>query len=493
MKKMMTLGLCALMSIGCISVSACSSGGGKLSPIEGQSIYTKSLAIYDTSVEEDYQIGIKLEYTEGKIEAITMSRYEVSEEQYGFKDGILTIDGAFFSQQGTGEKTLTISYEDGSVERASVLICTKVITTADEFQAINDNLSGIYALGNDIDLSSISNFEPLGRYYEETDPRNEYFHGTLEGNGHTVKNANVAFSELPEHTVEWSTKAENYPSDSDVYYNNFSSSKYGFKEDCHKAGDNIGLFQVIGSSGIVRNIHFDNINVVGRTIVGAIAGNVMGTLENCLVTNSSVKMATHFYDDDCNTGGVVGIVSSGANVNNVICYDTSVNVCNYFIDFGDDYINNPAGNGWDHPGPNAEGVELPEWLFAGVNKDPAEGSATSSKGKVLDSNGCETNGVYAFVGKCWGTCSNCYAESFTVAPQDGDSRTVCFGQTHVGVNKPTSGEVDLGQFVNCAVYSESKLADTSLYSAYDTDIWEITGTSIPTIKCPIISEYSYTK
>ena len=40
--------------------------------------------------------------------------------------------------------------------------CEILISTAGELQAINDNLSGNYRLVNDIDVSSISNFNPLG-------------------------------------------------------------------------------------------------------------------------------------------------------------------------------------------------------------------------------------------------------------------------------------------------------------------------------------------
>ncbi|MCD8194954.1 MAG: hypothetical protein LUD22_01475 [Coprobacillus sp.] len=475
-----------LSMVACLLAVGSLTGCGGVSLQKGEEIYQKDLLIYDSS-EQDYLVGVELDNADKKIEEISMSRYFADKSQYSYKNGILTIDGSYFSQQGTGEKTMTVTYTDGSVERVNVMICTKVIRNADEFQAINDNLSGTYALGNDIDLSSIPNFEPFGRFYEETDPRNEYFHGTLEGNGYTVSNAHLAYSELPGQQVQWSSKGEVYPSNSDVYYGTYSSDRYGFSEGCHVNGDNIGLFQVIGSSGVVRNVHFDNLDVTGRTIVGAVAGNIMGTLENCLVTNSSVTMATHFYDDDCNCGGVVGIISSGAVVSNVICYNTSVSMPDYYIDFGADYIGTP-GNGWDHAA-SGDNMQLPEWIFCAVDKDAASGS-----GKATDSNNMPTNGVYSFVGKCWGTAINCTSSAFDVIQPELEGYTThaaSFGQTHKGENKPTSGDVDLGQITNCDVYSDEDIVKAELYTTYDTDIWDIEDGVLPSLKCPIISSYIY--
>jgi hypothetical protein len=38
------------------------------------------------------------------------------------------------------------------------------ITTAAQFAEMRNNLSGHYILTNDIDLSTVSNFEPIGRF-----------------------------------------------------------------------------------------------------------------------------------------------------------------------------------------------------------------------------------------------------------------------------------------------------------------------------------------
>ena len=59
------------------------------------------------------------------------------------------------------------------------------ITTAEELQAVNENLSGSYILMNDIDLSA-KTFNPIGGMYDS-------FKGTFDGNGYTItiKNAYI--------------------------------------------------------------------------------------------------------------------------------------------------------------------------------------------------------------------------------------------------------------------------------------------------------------
>ena len=61
-----------------------------------------------------------------------------------------------------------------------------VIKTADDLKKINDDLSGYYILMNDIDLSSISNWTPLGNLMT-----GELFSGVLNGNGFKIKNLTV--------------------------------------------------------------------------------------------------------------------------------------------------------------------------------------------------------------------------------------------------------------------------------------------------------------
>jgi hypothetical protein len=263
-----------------------------------------------------------------------------------------------------------------------------------------------------------------------------------------------------------------YASNYDVY-----SGSFGFSNDAHKAGDNIGIFQVIGSSGLVRNVTFDNCNVHGRTIVGIIAGNNMGHVYDCLIKeNCQVKMDTHFYDDDCNTGAAFGIVAGSGEAKNLISLTTRVSMLDIYEDY-DDVYRGKTGNGWDHSA--TEGNTDPWWRFASATKE-IPGTST----KITDSNNQKSNGIYSVVGKCWGQVQDSVGAAFSFTPINESAINAAFGHTHQGINKPTSGDSDLGSITNCAVYSASALKQVSTYSAYNfsSEIWNIQEGSFPALK-----------
>ena len=454
-------------------LASCASGSPTYHKGEKVFVYDKNANVvvtYDLSAnEKGYNINIQFgDYS--KIEAVQIGREEASKSEYGYKNGILTLSGKLLNRVASGEKTINVTPAGERAIKIPALFCDKIISTAQDFQDINNNLDGTYCLANDIDFASFGNFEPLGRYVSETDTTNHYFHGILEGNGYALKNMQVIYSQNPTQSDGTNTLDSNR----DAY-----DGTFGFKDVAHKNGDNIGVFQIIGSSGVVRNLVFDNVKVLGRTIVGVVAGNVAGTVENVLIKeNCSAKMNTHFYDNDCNVGGAFGIVGGSGQVRNVVSLTQNISVSALYQDYGPDYAGK-TGNGWDH---SAQAGNTDNWWrFAGVNRDIA-----GTKNKELDSNGKNSNGVYSVVGKCWGSVSNSLGVKFTITPKDGTSREICFGQTHLGSLKPTSGDSDLGQFNNCAVYGLSELSAASLYSGFDTSVWNITDGSLPTLKAPIV-------
>ena len=64
------------------------------------------------------------------------------------------------------------------------MVAIITITTAEELSNIRLNLGEDYALGNDIDLSTIANWEPIGTLANP-------FTGALDGNGHTISNLTI--------------------------------------------------------------------------------------------------------------------------------------------------------------------------------------------------------------------------------------------------------------------------------------------------------------
>ena len=134
-----------------------------------------------------------------------------------------------------------------------------VIKTADELQAMKDNLSGKYILMNDIDLSGY-NWEAVG--VDDVNP----FTGELNGNGYVISNLKI------------NKPIEDYQ----------------------------GLFGAV-MGGTLKNIALENVDVTGVGYVGALAGAIQGDITNSYSTGS--------VTGDTAVGGLVGVIEGG-NITN---------------------------------------------------------------------------------------------------------------------------------------------------------------------------------
>ena len=448
-----------------VSLTGCSSNGLKWK--SGDKVYYDRI-LFDTSDEQAPNPNIYLGVDKG-VKSVKVGRDDI---KFGYSGKVLTLEAKGLRAVGAGEKSATVEFKDGKKVTVDIFNATKFIKTAEDFQGIGKDeksAQGYYVLANDIDCSSIDNFEPIGQYFSEEDPTNFYFHGILDGDGYAIKNVKCSYSDGPR-----GISGENYPSNYDVW-----TGSPKFENEAHQAGDNIGIFQVIGSSGVVKNVTFDNCKVHGRTIVGVVAGNIMGRAENILIkSNCSVTMDTHFYDDDCNTGAAFGIVAGSGNVEHVISLTSSVRIVDIYEDYGPDYAGKD-GNGWDHPTGSPDN-NADWWRFAGVSK-PMPDSET----KITDSNGKQSNGVYSVVGKCWGQVKNSVGASFKVTPYGESSYDSSFGHTHQAINKPTSGDSDLGSIENCDVFKTADLKVSATYQVFGFDtnlVWNIQDGKLPELR-----------
>ncbi len=462
MKRLNTLILPLLLLA---SLTGCSSSGLKWK--SGDKVYYDRI-IFDTSDEQAPNPNLYLGVDKG-VKSVKLGRDNI---KFGYSGKVLTLEAKALKAVGAGEKTATVEFKDGKKMTIDIFNATKFIKTAEDFQGIGKDeksAQGYYILANDIDCSSISNFEPIGQYFTEEDPTNFYFHGILDGDGYAIKNVKCSYSDSPIK----GTGAEAYPTNFDVY-----SGAPKFQNEAHQSGDNTGIFQVIGSSGVVRNLVFDNCSVHGRTIVGIVAGNVMGRVENILIkSNCSVKMDTHFYDDDCNTGAAFGIVAGSGNVEHVISLTSQVSLFDFYQDYNDEYVGK-IGNGWDHSSDPSNTDAW--WRFAGVSK-----SIPDTDTKITDSNGKQSNGVYSVVGKCWGQVKNSVGASFKVIPCEEAGFDVSFGHTHQAINKPTSGDSDLGSIENCDVFKTADLKVSATYQVFGFDtnlVWNIQDGKLPELR-----------
>jgi len=141
-----------------------------------------------------------------------------------------------------------------------------VIKTADELQAMQDNLSGKYILMNDIDLSGYD-WSAIGTY---SNP----FKGELNGNGYVIKNLTI-----------------NKPDE-----------------------DYQGLFGYT-SNATIKNVGLENVDVTGKGSVGGLVGWVdgydYGVIENSYVTGNITGKGRDY------AGGLAGVLFNGKIVN---CY-----------------------------------------------------------------------------------------------------------------------------------------------------------------------------
>ena len=150
-----------------------------------------------------------------------------------------------------------------------------IIKTADELQAINNNLSGKYILMNDIDLSGI-NWDPIGDVNTGA-----VFTGEFNGNGHVIRNLTI-----------------NRPTE-----------------------DGVGLF--CAAIGTIENVGLENVDVIGNNGVAGLVSTAQGNIKNCYVNG---YVAGYAY-----VGGLVGILMQG---NIASCYASTDLVIGYSIGGG---------------------------------------------------------------------------------------------------------------------------------------------------------------
>jgi len=141
-----------------------------------------------------------------------------------------------------------------------------IVRTADDLNAVRNNLSLSYSLANDISLAGYSNWLPIGT---EAKP----FYGKFNGNGHKITGLTI-----------------------------------------NSTTDDVGLFGCI-YGGSVSNLGVEIAagGVNGNQIVGGIAGSAFfgGTINNCYSTGN---ISSSIY-----SGGIVGLAFCGTITN---CYST---------------------------------------------------------------------------------------------------------------------------------------------------------------------------
>jgi type II secretory pathway pseudopilin PulG len=220
----------------------------------------------DTLVLSDYSGAITLETN------LTVEKYY----QYsGIFNETRPFNGASVDQNiyaltinQTGSKTGGVFHGSDKAGFNADNTEAKRIANAAELQGMNADLTENYVQYGDIDVSSIANFDPIGKFENK-------FYGIFLGNNYTILNLSI-----------------NRPAD-------------GY----------VGLFGNAGSK-LISNVRLLDVNIVGLSRVGSIAGNFSGnddhTLKNSYATGIVEAKGGDPYpanpnvgDCDC-AGGLLG-------------------------------------------------------------------------------------------------------------------------------------------------------------------------------------------
>lgn len=193
----------------------------------------------------------------------------------GFKtktiDDFLLFDGNVYLEKSDSEN---ISFAGGDGTKNNPY----QVSTPEQLNAIRYNLNANYVLINDIDMSNIIDWVPIGKV--------DGFSGVLDGRNFTISNLKITGT------------GGSYNTSSTISYN---SSDKAF-----------GLFCVINNTSTIKNLVMKNINVNISGCyadVGMIAGISKGNILNCSVNGNlkgvkGVDASWDYYR--ALTGGIVG-------------------------------------------------------------------------------------------------------------------------------------------------------------------------------------------
>lgn len=189
-----------------------------------------------------------------------------------------------------GYDTVAFSGGDGSASNPYQ------IENAEQLDAVRKKMSAHYVLTKDIDLDSVENWQPIGKITGDRFKIGKGFTGSLDGNGHIIKNIKIQ-NDMSTYEA------------SEVY------EGYGETQVSRRAG----LFGTIGYGGSVRNLNLENIQISidARTenvdvqtniAVGGVSGFSAGQIENC-TCSGQIMFERENKLSEVVAGGLVGYQS----------------------------------------------------------------------------------------------------------------------------------------------------------------------------------------
>lgn len=167
----------------------------------------------------------------------------------------------------------------GDVTGGGVLSAHMLVNTLDDLQNVQNNLSGTYALGGNIDATATATWND-GAGFVPIGSNSSFFSGTFNGHGYAI---NGLYINLP-------------------------------------SGTDVGLFTGMTSDATIKNVGLTNVQITGNDAVGALVGDeVSGTISNAYSTGVVSGVS--------NVGGLVG--GNGGTV--IISYSTATVGGTYYV------------------------------------------------------------------------------------------------------------------------------------------------------------------
>ena len=219
-------------------------------------------------------------------------------------------------------KTFLLSMIISALTLLQAEAATIHISTIADLQAINNSLTDDYILDNDLDLSSIPNFTPIG---SSASP----FYGTFNGGGYTISNLKISAGEnagLFRYAAS-SSKIENFIiSNSIISGGNYTGAAVGYSEGIV---DSIGVMNtiisgdqwvggVIGKTfGTSTNLYIVGGNVSGRGaggIIGWLSGYLSNTFSRTIIYNQAGYSHGITNNGDNASGGIAGIMDGSGTI-----------------------------------------------------------------------------------------------------------------------------------------------------------------------------------
>jgi len=266
----------------------------------------------------------------------------------------------------------------GNVIGGATLTSYMLVNSVNDLQNIQNNLSGTYALGKDIDASITSSWNSGAGFVPIGNP----FNGTFNGQAFAINGLTI-----------------------------------------NSAATDVGLFGLVGSPGSIRNVGLTNVSVTGGdgisshyTNVGGLVGQNLGSITQ---SNSTGNVASGMYS---NAGGLAGLnlgsitySSSASAVSGRVPSPSATN-----SSFIGGLVGNNNGNGIISDS-NASGPVSGEGAVTTNPGVAGGGFAGYNQSTIINShatgslNGINRASMGGFVAINWGTITGSYASGAVIA------------------------------------------------------------------------------